>query len=518
MALCYTPSNRPSRQQASTTMARNTRTTTNLRSSAPAGQRRIAAPALICALALIALLAPHALRAAPPAPRFAPNACPFAVPKGLSVRCGTLTVPEDRARPDGPAVRLPVAIARAAQTPALADPVLYLSGGPGSPALSATPSLAGGWAAFLQRRDLIVVDQRGTGRARPSLDCPETDAVRDRLFGTLTSAEARRSADLKSLADCGRRLARAGVNLAAYSTAANAADMRDLRLALGYEQWNVFGISYGTRLAMELARIDREGTRSLVLDSVYPPQANLFTAMPTSFDAALRELFAANAGLEQIFFGLADKLSAKPASLKVRDPRTGAMRALRLDARALLELTYAMLHSNAELPRLPAAIRAAAGGRYGALVEMQSRKLGREGAFSEAMYYTVECSSDLARTTPEATGAAANAFPRLAPYFAAIQEFGPGAFDLCARWGIAASDSDAPLASDVPALILAGAGDPITPPGWAHLAASTLPRAEVRTFSATGHAVITRGGCVYALVAGFLEGLDGRGDAGCGTR
>jgi pimeloyl-ACP methyl ester carboxylesterase len=486
--------------------------TSHARSKRISVHLRCAASALICVLLQVGVA-----HTAPAAPRFAPGPCPFAVPRGLSVRCGTLTVPEDRSRPNGPTVRLPVAIARAAQQPALADPVLYLSGGPGSPALSSAPSLARGWAPFLGRRDLVVVDQRGTGRARPSLDCPEADAARARLFGTLAGADERRSAEHAALAACGRRLTRAGVRLGNYSTTANAQDMRDLRLALGYKQWNVFGISYGTRLAMELARIDPDGTRGLVLDSVYPPQVNLFTAMPASFDASLRQLFASNAELEAAFYGLADRLAARPVSLKLRDPRTGAARTAQLDRRAFLELVYAMLHSTAEIARLPGAITGAANGRYGALAEMQARKLAREGAFSEAMYYTVECASDLARTTPDDTAAAAAAFPRLAPYFAAIQEFSPGAFDLCARWGISAGDTNTPLASDVPALILAGDSDPITPPAWAQLAASTLPHAATRTFAATGHAVITRGGCVYGLVAGFLETLSGQGSAGCGA-
>ncbi|MBC8074649.1 MAG: alpha/beta hydrolase, partial [Chloroflexales bacterium] len=339
-----------------------------------------------------------------------------------------------------------------------------------------------------------------------------------RLLGTLATADERRRADLDALLACGQRLAAAGVQLSAYTTAANAADMRDLRVALGYKQWNVFGISYGTRLAMELARIDAEGTRSLVLDSVYPPQVNLFTAMPASYDAALRKLFDANAGLEAKFNALVDRLHAKPAAVKVRDPRTNATITMQVDGRELLELTYRMLHTTAELARLPAMITNAASGKYAPLAEMEARRLGRSGVFAEAMYYTVECSADLARTTPVETSAAAGAFPQLAPYFAAIQEFSPGAFDLCARWGIPAPapGMDAPLASDVPALILAGANDPITPPEWAQLAASTLPRSEVYTFAATSHAVITRGGCVYGLVARFLGTLSAQGSAGCG--
>ena len=465
---------------------------------------------------IVAVLQIGIIGAAPAAPPLAPAPCPFAIPKGAAIRCATFTVPEDRARPNGRVVRLAVAVARSATAPRHDDPVLYLSGGPGSPALGSTPSLVQGWASFLQGRDLIVVDQRGTGRSTPSLDCPEANAARLRLLGALASAEARRKAEHDALVACGQRLARAGVRLAAYSTGANAADMRDLRAVLGYKHWNVFGISYGTRLAMELARSDPAGTRSLVLDSVYPPQVNLFTAMPGSFDAALRKLFDANASLEKTFYGLVDQLSASPTAVKVRDPRTNAALTLHVDGRALLELTYGMLHSAAEIARLPAMLTGAANGRYAPLAEAEARRLAREGPFSEAMYYTVECNSDLARTTPTETNAAASAFPHLAPYFAAIQEFGPGAFDLCARWGIGAGDTNAPLTSDVPTLILAGANDPITPPAWAKLAATTLLNGEAFTFANTGHAVITRGGCVYGLVGGFLDAL--RVGEGCGTQ
>ena len=175
-----------------------------------------------------------AVIAPPPglAAQFTASPCPFRVPAGLHITCGYLSVPEDRGATKGHLIRLAVVIAHTARAPHQADPVVYLAGGPGSGAVASTPALALGWADFLAHRDLIVVDQRGTGFSQPSLACTAQDRTTPAL-GELQTPGGRAAAEYRDLIRCRDRLTMAGVRLVAYTTAANARDLRDLRIALG---------------------------------------------------------------------------------------------------------------------------------------------------------------------------------------------------------------------------------------------------------------------------------------------
>jgi pimeloyl-ACP methyl ester carboxylesterase len=320
-----------------------------------------------------------------------------------------------------------------------------------------------------------------------------------------------------ALVRCRDRLVQAGVKLGAYTNAANAQDLRDLREALGYAQWNVFGISYGTRLALSAARYDPQGIRSMILDSVYPPQANLFTSMPSSLDQALQTLYKGCAAspacqraypdLQGTFERLVARLDAQPVTIRLRDPRSGKRIAMVIDGSRMTEVVFRSLYRSELLPQLPKVIAATAKGVYGPLAELEAQRLKRMQGHSPAMYYAVECSTDLGGTTFEERSAAAAGFPQLASYFAGLQEFTPMSAGICDAWGIGPEQMEAPTAlqSDIPTLLLAGEYDPITPASWAQLAAETLSRSEVYIFPGTGHAAITRGGCPRRMMAAFLD-------------
>ncbi|GAB4108842.1 MAG: alpha/beta fold hydrolase [Roseiflexaceae bacterium] len=479
------------------------------------------------ALVLLLLLSALPVRAQP-GPQFAAARCPFVVPKGLPVSCGYVSVPENRARPDSRQIRLMVAIVRG-KAPRAADPVLYLAGGPGSSAVYSTATLARGWAGFLGNRDLIVVDQRGTGFSQPALTCPELAPVHAAHMREVVVPEVRLDAEHDALMRCRERLLRAGVDVGAYSSAANAADLRDLRRVLGYRQWNLLGISYGTRLALTALRYDAEGIRSVVLDSVYPPQANLFTGLPPNLDRALRTLFdgcaasercaATYPNLEGQFYALVERLNAEPITVRVRDPR-GASVPMRVDGARLIEVVFRMLYVSAELPRLPQMIAATAAGDYSQLARMQASRLARSQGVSEAMYYAVECQEDMALIDLAQARAAVAEHPRLHSYYAGTPELNLAGFALCAAWRPGPPDPAvaAPVVSDVPALLLAGEYDPITAPAWADDAAATLSRSEVYHFPGTGHAVITRGACPHRMIAAFLNGLSAAPVGGCAAK
>jgi len=457
--------------------------------------------------------------------QFTASDCQFRVPAGLRITCGYLSVPEDHAATGGRVIRLAVAIARTARAPRQADPVVYLAGGPGSGAVATTPALAQGWAAFLAHRDLIVVDQRGTGFSQPSLACTAQDHTTP-APGELQTPAGRAAAEERDLIRCRDRLTKAGVRLAAYTTAANAQDLRDLRIALGYTHWNILGISYGTRLALAALRVDEHGIRSVILDSVYPPQENLFTALPGSLDRALQRLYADCAAqapcrkltpnLRTTFAELIASLDTKPVDIAVRSP-SGELVSLRIDGARLIEIVLGSLSQSRLIPLLPLAIVAAANGDYGLIREFESQREKRAQGHSAAMYYAVECSEDLAVASLSARQAAAARYPLLVGYYRGVQEFTPASEDLCRAWDVAAPRPEvtAPVVSDVPALLLAGEYDPITPPSWADTAAATLRQSEVYHALGTGHAVITRGACPHKLIRRFLDRLTASSAAAC---
>lgn len=218
--------------------------------------------------------------------------CPFPVPEGetpgTTLDCGYLSVPQDRQSPDGAQIALAVVVLYSTAAEPAPDPIVYLEGGPGGSAISGIE----GWLDFPMRatRDIILIDQRGTGFSYPRLHCWEIDEldwdVIDAPDDTLTAAET------DALQACILRLwAESAVNLNFYNSAHSAADIADLRIALGVEQVNLFGISYGTRLALTVMRDYPAGVRSVILDSAYPPVVDAYEEMGLNAHRSFQQMF-----------------------------------------------------------------------------------------------------------------------------------------------------------------------------------------------------------------------------------
>src|SRR5258708_24907852 len=199
---------------------------------------------------------------------FAASPCP-ALPMLANARCGYLVVPEDRAQPTGHTIRLLVAIIPARSARAKSDPVVYLAGGPGGIAIAEAPILIE--AGINRDRDLILMDQRGTLSSEPALTCPDMDQFFVRSIGLPLDAPSTGLLHAAAARACLLRSVATRSDISAYNTSESAADFAVLRTALGITQWNVFGVSYGTNLALTLMREHPEGIRSVVIDSVEPP-------------------------------------------------------------------------------------------------------------------------------------------------------------------------------------------------------------------------------------------------------
>ena len=250
--------------------------------------------------------------------------------ESLGFECGYVVVPERHANPDGPTIRIPVAVRRATAPNPHPDPLVLAQGGPGGDAFEIFTLLVPS-TDIAANRDIIIFNQRGTPYAEPELSCPETAAVLPQTLAA-TEEEGNRLYN-EALSACFERLQSEGIDLSAYNSLENAADVPLVVQALGYDEYNFYGVSYGTLLGLHLMRNHPEGLRSVILDSVVAPDINFLSEVPASENRVLDEVFAAceadpdcreqYPNLEERFFNLVRQFDDKPVTLQLRDPETG---------------------------------------------------------------------------------------------------------------------------------------------------------------------------------------------------
>ena len=452
-------------------------------------------------------------------PRFESAACPFDIPKGQNVECGYLVVPEDRSQPDGPTIRLAVAIFKSHSNNPAADPIVYLEGGPGAKALKAVPlTFDDQFATFLANRDLIIFDQRGVGYSDPALDCPEFIDLTYEYLDQDVSPEESVALGYEAACSCRDRLVSEGVNLAAYNSAESAADLNDLRLVLGYGEWNLFGVSYGTRLALTAMRDFPEGIRSVILDSTVPLQSNVYTELPANFDRALNVFFDGCASdpscskaypdLDTVFWELVDELNDSPATFSVEQPLSGETYDVLVDGDNLIGILFESLYSTWLIPWMPKIIFEVRDSFYGRLAILVGADLAEMEFFSHGMYYSVQCGEEVHFTMPQELAVACQPYPELQSFCYDLSDPDKGICAQCDIWGAKEADpiENEPVTSDIPTLVLAGEYDPITPPAWGQIAAETLSNSFYFEFSGVGHCPSLSGEeCPLSIALAFLD-------------
>ena len=462
---------------------------------------------------------PQATYAEAPCP--SPNVAGIpALELGPQFECGFLTVPENRAQPHGKTVRIAVARARASSAQPRRAPVLYLAGGPGGTGLAtAVLRVQDGWNAD---RDVIFIDQRGTLHADPLLACPEIDAFVAEAMQRVASDPATLARGEAATRACRDRLARQGHDLAAFDTAQNAADIADLRVALGIDEWHVYGVSYGSDLALQLLRDHPAGIRSLVLDSVVPPDVNLVAGFWPNAALGYRALFdgcaaepachAAYPNLESAFNVLVHQLDAVPRRVTVTDPATNQPIDVMIDGYTLANLVVIASLVPGSIADVPALVHnlAFGDGSAAALALLGNRP--PPGLTGYGLTYGVFCREQVAFTdAAHVKTAAVAALPGFPDRVVSLVPQSPNLLRECAAWNVgrAADAAKAPARSTVPVLLLAGSFDAITPPAWADHAARTLDAARVITFPGAGHDVmIWSPACALAVMRSFLEHPD----------
>ena len=393
-----------------------------------------------------------------------------------------------------------------------------LTGGPGgSGFLSAVTEYAD--ARLNRDRDVIFIDQRGTLNADPFLDCREIDTFTTEAVGLLTAGAETEEKDLASVEACRNRWTGAGVDLAMFDTAENAADLAALRLALKIDAWHVYGVSYGTDLTQQYLRNYPEGIRSAVLDSIVPPNLGLVRSFWGSAADGYQSLAAACQSqppcakmipdLEDTLSQVVNDLNAKPRTVQATLADGKSVPAV-VDGYKFANLVTARSLSKGGLDDVPAIIAAAAKGD----VQPAANAIAASGQPQPSLIVGfglalgVFCRESVAYTTPEEVLAAAKEANPTFPE--GVLQFTPQSPRLiadCGPWNVGKAPdlSQLPAQSDIPILILAGELDGVTAPANAELATPTLPNAGVLSFPDSGHGVLDQSTCGPDTLTGFLN-------------
>jgi pimeloyl-ACP methyl ester carboxylesterase len=411
-------------------------------------------------------------------------------------RCSWLEVPENPDLPAGRKLRLHLAVVGATGIRPLPDPIFVLAGGPGQAASEIAGSVMPLFAGLEARRDVVFIDQRGTGRSAP-LACPD-DLRRRPLADALDD-----DANAARLVACRDAFTDAGVDLAQYATWIAMKDLEAARQALGYGPVNVWGGSYGTRAALEYARQFPQSVRSVVIDGVAPALQPLPVALAFDTDFVLDQVLAQSDG--GLTAALETVLAPDASIADVVDPFFGDEARVPLDRKVRVGLVRGPLYAPMLSAALPDAIARAGAGDWSALVGLQSGLRG--GRLYAGMHFSVLCAEDVPRITDEHRRAVAST--RAGTTF--IDEYERA----CRGWPTRPVPEAffAPPAFAAPTLLLSGGRDPATPPRNADAVARTLPNALHLVAPHLGHGV-TGAACGPRLVHEFITkgstaGLDG---------
>ncbi len=461
--------------------------------------------------------------------------CNFELPAGLvngkTIQCGILEVPIDRSNPDSPTAELAVAILPNSSKSDIAQPVVYLEGGPGGSGLEYLYLTYDSYfkpftdAGF----DIIMIDQRGVGYSKPTLDCPSEDQLfydllDNEIDGKTYNEQEMNELTIAAMSECAVDLNQE-TDLSNFNTDANAADIEDLRQALGYEKWNLWGVSYGTRLALEIMRDYPEGIRSVILDSTYPPDVDLYSSQPDNLSRVLDVFFNGCASdpvcsetypdLESTFYDTVDRWNQEPASFMTTDFIDGKEYKVVIDGENLIDLMFQFMYSTETIPALPKLITDISQDKFDDLSLLMSSIISTQDAISDGMHWTFQCTEELPFSSPEKMSASAEKYPEFSSLF--DQQSVELPFKVCQAFNVppAPADANQAVSSNLPTLVMAGEYDPVTPPAWGEQAASSLSNSNYFEYPGYGHGSSMSEGCPRQMALAFLKDPNQSPDSAC---
>jgi pimeloyl-ACP methyl ester carboxylesterase len=457
--------------------------------------------------------------------QFTPGACPISIPpgsqEGIDIICGFVEVPSNYSDPQGPTLQLAVAIIKSLKNEPKQDPVFFAQGGPGgstlktyiSPLLSANSRLRAD-------RDIVLFDQRGTLYSRPSLYCDEYDEYVLENLDTDFPDEVYQRLRLEVMEACRNRLLTQDINLSDFDSVENAKDIEAIRIALGYEKINLYGVSYGTLLAQHYMRLFPNSLRSVIQDGVVVAERNAFLDNTANIDAAFRRLFESCSSdsdcqryfpdLETTFFDLVAQLDSDPAQITLTHPDNGAKYPALMDGDSFIGSVFQMLYVSSLIPTLPVMIFLARKGNYSMLERILSIFIF-DRSISYGMYYSVWCSEypEIDPQQIELSGV----HPRIAQYMKNDLAY---FLETCNLWKVESlEDVNTPVTSDIPTLLLSGEFDPVTPPQNAERVAQFLSLSYTVSFPSGAHGQALDNPCSDQIILLFLDNPQMEPDTTC---
>jgi len=469
--------------------------------------------------------APAAAASSAPVARAAPatwqlgslqlTACELGQPdSGLSTAawCADFPVPENRADPHSRTIKLKLAVLRSSAQVESSDMLAFLAGGPGQAATDSAGMIEATLKPLLAHRSILLLDQRGTGGSN-ALSCKGVDDDGGSGDGAPFDADKMRS----GVKDCLKQLeGRADPRY--YTTTIAAQDLEDVRKAIGAPQFDLVGVSYGTRMAQRYLMRYPDAVRTVVLDSAVPNSLALGNDFARNLDDALKAQFercTADAACkaqfgdpDQTLYQLRDALRANPHEVSFRDPQTYQTVRRRLTEDSLASVVRMFAYTPPTAALLPLSIDAAAHGDVGPLLGQAQILSGELSELAgSGMQFSVICAEDADLLQARPDDADTILGTRMVDSLKAV----------CSVWphGDRPADFHQPLKTDKPVLLLAGQYDPVTPPRYAEEIAKGLPNARVLVLKGQAHSVMAAG-CAPELVQHFVEDADPKAlDASC---
>ena len=417
--------------------------------------------------------------------------------------CTPFSVPENRDAPNGRKIDLRVALIRSHASAANSDIVVFLAGGPGQAAVDTWPQIAGAFEPLRKHHHILLVDQRGTGQSHP-LTCQRGDDDDKAGAGEEFNAEKAR----KSTQACLDAVSK-NADPKYYTTTIAAEDLESVRVAIGSPQFDLVGVSYGTRMAQQYLMRHPDGVRSVVLDSVAPNELALGQDFAVNLEDSLKAQFSTcvkTPACQKAFgdpyaslFKLRDQLRAKPQEFEYHDPTTFKNDKKTLDQYGLTGLVRMFSYTPETAALLPLSIAHGLQGDFTPLLgQTQLLKGDMSDLTDNGMQMSVLCSedADLLTLRPEDE-------KRLLGNLLI-----EGIQAMCAVWphGTRPADFHAPLKTDKPILVLEGELDPVTPPRYGEQVVKNLSNGRLIVAKGLGHNVIGRG-CFPKVVDDFVADL-----------
>ncbi|PJF29621.1 MAG: hypothetical protein CUN52_07475 [Phototrophicales bacterium] len=459
---------------------------------------------------------------------FEPTPCPMeamrlpaTIVDGQQIRCGLVSVPKFHNNPDAGTIKVGVAIIPSTSNNPAPDPIILAQGGPGGSGFSSFPQLVLGLQIFIGDRDVIILEQRGTKYASPDLLCEEGfQLTLDILDDDLDPDESYTRSEQATLA-CAERLAGEGVDFAAFNSLENAADIPYVANALGYSEFNFYGVSYGTMLGQHLLNRNPPGLRSVILDANVPLSVNFMPLTGAGATRVFKLLFetcamdeacnAAYPDLQTKYFELVARLNENPVTVDFTDPTDDSIRPALITGDTLIGLTFNAMYASNLAQNMPRYIEQMYNNDFSWLEKWGGELVLRQD-FASAFYNSVMCSEDADFT--QADFPVADIFPEFVPVFVRDTAKFP---ELCAKLGIPALDSlivDAQPTANVPVLVLSGEFDPITPPSGGDVIVASLPNATHLVFPNGAHGQLGDT-CAISIMTEFVNNPTATPDSSC---